>query len=205
MKQSESFNASLNKDIIDLSSETKMSPDTNLMSNYKILNYDENSWKDLVKEKQRSEHRGRESLANYRINSAQLSKPFIGVQNMGICMSISKKRNAYRIGEMSAPGSASYLNVQLGSSRRNKRNLNSNVKIPSISHQEACVPIKLEANEQNFLNWKAIAINSSDLDEKEKETLGFSPSYVEDDPNSKVVAMDSNFKSKLSESVDLSN
>lgn len=29
-----------------------------------------------------------------------------------------------------------------------------------------------------FINWKSIAINSNDLDSKEREILGFSPPYA---------------------------
>jgi hypothetical protein len=86
--------------------------------------------------------------------------------------------------------------VQLGSSRRNRRNLNSNVKIQPFAKYEASIPIKFENDKKSFIDWKAIAINSSDLNEKEKEILGFSPPYAPEGNENQ--PQNSNFKSKQS-------
>lgn len=178
MKQSESFNASINKNHVDLCSDTKFSPDNSMLVDYKILNYDDSGWKNFLKEKQRSGQRARDNASHLRINSAQQSNPF-GAGNPNICFSLDKKRSVYRIGEMSAPGSANPFNVQLSKSRRNRHNLNQNVKVPSILKQEASVPIKLDSSNKSFIDWKAVVVNTNDLNSQERVDLGFSPSYDE--------------------------
>ena len=36
-------------------------------------------------------------------------------------------------------------------------------------------------NKKAYINWKAVAVNSKDLDQNERELLGFSPSFQENE------------------------
>jgi hypothetical protein len=84
----------------------------------------------------------------------------------------------YRIGEVSAPGSANSYEGQMSNPRRNRANLSQNVKMPYIGAPEESVPVKIEEDKKTFINWKAVAVNSNDLGHKDQEILGFSPPYI---------------------------
>jgi hypothetical protein len=85
----------------------------------------------------------------------------------------------YKIGEMSAPGSANSFEGQMSNSRRNRTNLNQNIKMPYIGTPEESVPIKIDEDKKTFIDWKAVAVNSSNLGYKDRELLGFSPPYID--------------------------
>lgn len=179
VKQSESFNASLNRNVLDLWGEQRLSPDLSLLPEYKVINYDDSCWKSFVIEKQKHGSKTRENSANFRINSAQQSNPFVDETKLKMWMSIDKKRSGYRLGEMSAPGSAASYNIQLDNFRRPRGNLNANVKIHTVKKNEVPQSIQIDSSKKAFIDWKAVAVSSSDLNNEEKELLGFSPPYLD--------------------------
>lgn len=171
-----------------------------MIADYKILNYDDTTWKDFLKEKQKRNYRARDFSSHFRINSAQQSNPFMGSSNPNICFSLDKKRGSYRIGEMSAPGSANSFSMQMGNRHKRRPYLNSNVKIQPILKQDPSIPVKLEANNKNFIDWKVIAVNTNDLENEEKDQLEFSPPYVDsglDNDTSSLPKFNPNSKSLL--------
>lgn len=179
LKESESLNSSINKRIIDIWSETKLSPEWSMFADYKVLNYDDATWVQFLKDKQRGEHRGLNNNSHFRLSSAQQSNPFLDSSIKRFWSSIDKQRSAYRVGEMSAPGSANSTNFDLNNPRRNRTNLNQNCKIQYIGKQEESIPVKIELDQKTIIDWKAVALNSNDLDIKDRELLGFSPPYLE--------------------------
>jgi hypothetical protein len=179
VRQSESFNSSMNNNIIDIRNETKLSPEPAMLADYRALNYEDVTWTQFLKDKKKGGHRGRDTNTHFRISSAQQSNPFLDSSTKRFCFSIDKHRSMYRIGEMSAPGSANSFEGQMSNPRRNRTNLNENVKMPYIGAPEESVPVKIDEDKKTFINWKAVAVNSSDLGNKDREMLGFSPPYIE--------------------------
>jgi hypothetical protein len=81
VKQSESFNSSMNNNIIDIRNEAKLSPESSMMADYRALNYEDITWTQFLKDKKGSGHRGRDTNSHFRISSAQQSNPFLDSSN----------------------------------------------------------------------------------------------------------------------------
>lgn len=81
---------------------------------------------------------------------------------------------------MSAPNSAGSFSVQLSSYScgRNRRGLDHKIKVPPTNPPVNSIPIKIDENKKTFISWQSVAINSNDLNNEDKENLGFSPPYV---------------------------
>ncbi|CAI2361756.1 unnamed protein product [Moneuplotes crassus] len=166
VKQNESFSTAIDKNIIEICSDTKLSPETSMLTNYKMLSYDDPAWKEFAKNK-KGKDRDRD-LGGSR-GTTQQSNPFSDSTNKRHCFSIDKSTREFC--DMSAPTSANSLKI--GMNRRSRVG-SQNIRVKPFVRKETCLPIKIELN-KSFINWKAVALNSNDLSQNDKENLGFSP------------------------------
>jgi len=140
-------------------------------SNIKIENHKNLDWSDIASLQDKSE-RFKDHSTGIRINSAHMSNSFVDYERHNVCNSIDRRDKSYSFSEKSAPGSANSHHVKIRT--RHHQQLENIKSIHDINNNHT----NQKYIGKSFINWKSIAIDSNDLNKEDKEILGFSPPYV---------------------------